>query len=444
MIRALAALLSALLVLGVASGAQADQPLVEPVEPVQKRPPTAPARPPDDGPPIDYDTERLEPAGFPLIAGNSDIGVEFGGVGTLTRFAHGQRPYIWNIDVVLAISIKDGPHGAEIAQQNYYAQLDATDIFDTGVRSTSALYYNKFVDTGYFGRGNDSSATRPPVIDGNRGRFFQYVSREVRLRSFDRFPVAKPFDLMVAPILRWHDPEAYPGSKLAVDAQTRDASGRPLVHGLHPTMIGSLGAGAVVDTRDNEFFPRRGMYHQMGTRFGQGVPTGDVQFGGTGFVLANYFSLPGPFVFATRLVLDFLYGDVPFYDLYNGGPFNTFEMPGGGQGIRGVPLGRYSGPVKAVGNAELRVMHARFKLLGQKFRLGNDVFFDTGRVWDDYTFASPRDGRGLGLKWGAGGGVYVVWGEAAVFRIEMAYSPDATAENTSFPVGLYVADGVMF
>jgi outer membrane protein assembly factor BamA len=186
------------------------------------------------------------------------------------------------------------------------------------------------------------------------------------------------------------------------------------------------------------------MFHQIGTRVGQGVPTGDVQFGGTGAIFVNYFPLPGPFVFSTRIVLDFLYGNPAFYDLYNAGPFNTWEMPGGGSGVRGVPLGRYSGLVKAVGNAELRFMHAHFKVLGQKFKLGNAGFFDTGRVWDDYTFASPRDGSGLGLKWGAGVGTYIQWGEAAVFRIDFAYSPDAVAESRSFPFGLYVADSVAF
>ncbi len=419
-----------------------DKPLVQPRPPVGER--AAPPPTSDGTTPIDYETERLEPAGFPLLAGNSDIGVEFGGVGTLTRFAHGQKPYIWNVDVVLALSIKDGPHGAEVAQQNYYAQLDATDVFDTGVRSTSAAYYNRFVDTGWFGLGNASSSTRPQIIDGNRARYFQYISREVRVRSFNRVPIGQPFDLMVAPILRYFDPDTYAGSKLAQDAATRDASGRPLLHGLRGTGIGSLGIGLVVDTRDNEFFPRRGMYHQMGTRVGQGIPLGDVQFGSTGFIFANYFPLPGPFVFATRIVLDFLYGAPPFYDLYNAGPFNVWEMPGGAEGVRGVPLGRYSGEVKAIANAELRLMHARFKLLGQKFKLGNAGFVDTGRVWSDYTFASPLDGRGLGLKWGAGLGTYIQWGEAAVFRIDFAYSPDAVAENRNFPFGLYVADSVMF
>ncbi len=89
-------------------------------------------------------------------------------------------------------------------------------------------------------------------------------------------------------------------------------------------------------------------------------------------------------------------------------------------------------------------MFVKFHLLKQKVTLGADALFDTGRSWVDYTFRSPLDGSGLGLKYGVGGGIYVLWGQAAMFRIDAAYSPDAAAENPSFPLGLYVADGVMF
>jgi hypothetical protein len=119
-------------------------------------------------------------------------------------------------------------------------------------------------------------------------------------------------------------------------------------------------------------------------------------------------------------------------------------MPGGSAGIRGVPVARYLGPIKAIVNSELRAMLFGFRAFGQSFHLGTGVFFDTGRVWSDYTFNSPLDGKGLGLKWGTGASAYLMWGQAAIFRMEIAYSPDAVAENPGFPLGIYVEDGVMF
>jgi hypothetical protein len=59
----------------------------------------------------DYRTSRYEPAGFRLLGGDSDIGFQFGAVTTLTRFDDGVAPYLWNMDFVVAASVKDGPAG---------------------------------------------------------------------------------------------------------------------------------------------------------------------------------------------------------------------------------------------------------------------------------------------------------------------------------------------
>jgi hypothetical protein len=41
-------------------------------------------------------------------------------------------------------------------------------------------------------------------------------------------------------------------------------------------------------------------------------------------------------------------------------------------------------------------------------------------------------------------GGYLLWGQAAIFRLDVAYSPDAVADNPRFPLGIYVEDGTMF
>jgi hypothetical protein len=186
------------------------------------------------------------------------------------------------------------------------------------------------------------------------------------------------------------------------------------------------------------------MFAQAGLAYQQGIPTEvGVQYG-EGQLLVQGYKPFGPFVFAARIVTDLQFGHVPFYDLFMSGPFGQSEAVGGGSAVRGVPVGRYSGEIKIYGTTELRSMFLRFHLLKQKVTIGADALFDTGRSWLNYSFDSPLDGKGVGLKYGAGGGIYVLWGQAAIFRIDVAYSPDAAAENPSFPVGLYVADGTMF
>jgi hypothetical protein len=399
----------------------------------------APRSPSDDDVAIDYHTPRWDPAAFPLIGGNSDVGVQFGGVGRITRFGYDSKPFLFRGDFLLTASIRDSGERLALAQQEYSFLFDFPNLLGGRVRTAPGVQFLNFVDAGYFGRGNASSSQVPDAVDGEPNRYYQQRARELRIRDFTRVKIKGPLDVMLSPIVRFHDHRAYAGSKLAQD---REAG---IVNGLRPVWIASFSAGFVWDSRDNEFFPKRGMYHQIGQRFEQGFPfEGDVQVGSTGAILAGYVRLGGPFVFAGRVVADFLYGKVPFYDLYNAGPFNDWEMPGGANGIRGVPWGRYSAPIKLITNIEVRALHTKFMLLKQKFRIGNQVFFDSGRVWDDYTFVSPRDGRGVGLKWGIGTGAYVMWGDGALFRAEIAYSPDAAESSPRFPLGVYLADGVMF
>jgi len=53
------------------------------------------------------DPRRYELAGFPIVGGNSDIGVQFGAAVTWTKFYDLAKPYLWNIDLLLSGSVKD-------------------------------------------------------------------------------------------------------------------------------------------------------------------------------------------------------------------------------------------------------------------------------------------------------------------------------------------------
>src|SRR5258708_39595513 len=96
-------------------------------------------------------------------------------------------------------------------------------------------------------------------------------------------------------------------------------------------------------------------------------------------------------------------------------------------------------------NVEIRATpFPRFELLGQRLRVGTTTFFDAGRVWNQYDAISAADGHTLGLKNGIGGGLFLQWGEAAIFRIEAAYSPGGVSGNQNLPVGLYLSGRAMF
>jgi outer membrane protein assembly factor BamA len=399
--------------------------------------------------PTDYVTTRYEPAGLPLIGGNSDIGFMFGAAATLTHFDRGAKPYAWNMDLVLSTSLKNTGSGVGFAQQNYVWNWDIPNLLGGKLRLNPVIYYQRTVDQGYFGLGNGSSAVAPP----SSPRFFQYLDSELRAQQFARIAMGKGFDLALVSTFRAEAPTVYPGSLLAIDATTKNSDGTPLLHGVQPVPkdsalgIGMLSGGVIYDSRNNEIFPRSGAFHQLGVKAAQGLPyDANVQYGELGANFSWMFPIfHRAVVLATRLVADLEFGNVPFYDLFTGGVFQSNDMPGGPRGIRGVPSGRYLGRIKAIANAELRTLPVGFRLLGQTFHMGGDLFFDTGRIWLDYTFRSPLDrSSGPGLKYGTGAGLYFLWGQAALFRVEVAYSPDQVAENPGFPVGVYVEDGVMF
>ena len=407
---------------------------------------TAPDRVRDDGETlIDYDTARYEPAGFPIVGGTSDIGVMAGAVFTLTRFEGGIRPYKWNMDLVASASEKPGPNGVEIAQQSYLWQWDVPGLYGGTVRLNPAISYERTINQGYYGIGNATPVFPAGAQGGDLSRYNEFIAQEARVRHLTRMKLTRAFDLMIATTYRYVSPETYAGSRLVQDAAIQGGNGQPLVRGLQPLSLAQLGVGFIYDTRDNEFFPHRGMYHQVGVKLVQGLPVdGDVRYAEAGAILAGFLPVAHEFVVATRILVDAEAGNVPFYDLSRAGPFLSYDVIGGPQGVRGVPVGRYAGLVKAVANVEARRMLAAFRTFGQSMHVGGDVFFDTGRAFSDYSLNAVSDGSGVGLKYGAGAGAFLQWGQAAIFRVDVAYSPDAVAENPNLPLAFYVQDGMMF
>jgi hypothetical protein len=377
-----------------------------------------------------------------VLGGNSDIGLQFGGALTYTRFYDSARPYLWNIDLLLSGSVKDDTAGFRLVQQSHVLRLDAPDLVGGAMRLDARGSYQRTINSGYYGLGNASTAA-PAAGGAGIGRRYQFVQSEGRVRTIVRWHAARPLDVALGTNLRFESPEVYANTKLSEDLAAR-APGRPEIFGSQPTFLAGLAAGVMLDTRDSEFVTRRGVFYQLGLAATAGSAEA-VTFGEAAAVLAHYAPLGGPFIFASRLVASFQFGRVPFYDLQQGGVFEPQGLLGAENGVRGVPQGRYAGPVKILANTEVRATpFPRFTLLGQRLRIGTTTFFDAGRTWNNYAIVSPLDGNKLGLKYGVGGGVFLQWGEAAIFRIEVAYSPDAVSENPGFPVGIYLSDGAMF
>jgi outer membrane protein assembly factor BamA len=381
---------------------------------------------------------RYELGAFPILAGSSDIGFQFGAAATLSRFYDQAFPYLWNVDLLLSASIKDDAQGFRLVQQSHVLRLDAPDFFSSKLRLDTRLSFQRTINAGYYGIGNDASAA--PLN-------YEYKQEEGRIRSIGRIhTAARRLDVAFSANVRYETPSFADGppSKLQHDVTPQGPGEAPIAIGEQSALLVGIAAGVMFDTRNSEFVTTRGLYYQIGV--GTTVGSAEqVRYGEAAAVLSHYAPLGGPFSFASRFVASFQFGRVPFYDLAQGGVFEPQYLLGGETGVRGVPQGRYAGRIKMISNLEVRATpFPRFTIAGQRFRIGTTVFFDAGRVWNDYSVISAADGNTLGLKYGVGGGLFIQWGEAAIFRFEAAYSPDATSENPTLPIGFYVSDGLMF
>ena len=375
---------------------------------------------------------------LPAIGGNTDVGFIFGALGILTRFTEGFRPYEAKYHLEPVASVKDGPGGAIFPEQNLKLQLDFPGLAGDRLRIFVKLFYKRTSNAGYFGLAD--AYGDPPA--GGGARRYQFVHREVAAWLYARTRLVGPLDLMSGLHVRYLMPVSYAGSKFAEDRAARHPDGAPVLLGTSDHAVVQLAAGLLWDSRDDEFVPTAGMFHELSLRGAVALPPGGDPFW-YGSLTAHarwYLALLDEWlVLATHVALNFLFGDVPFHELSVGGVFFPEPSPGGPTAIRGVPRGRYGGRAKLLTGVELRSMFWRFRLFGKRMFLGAAVFADVGYVWLDPVADRPVGPRSGVFAYGVGGGVHLRWGEPVFLRIEVAYAPEA--QSVGLPVGIYMALG---
>ena len=358
----------------------------------------------------------------PDVGGNSDVGVELGVAGSFVRFRENHYPYLFRLDAVASMSVKNDARGFRPVQQYHTVRVDAPQFLSRRLRLDARVDFLRAVDATWFGVGNASTTEpRPPPPDAASA--YEYIAEHVRFSALVRIKTESPFEIALVTHARYEFPEAFADSKLRDDLVSGTVFGREAV------FLETVGAGFMVDTRDNEIMPRRGIFYQVGLSGTAGTAE-NVHFGEASVVTSHYASLARPVIFASRFIASFKVGNVPFYELQQGDVFNPQYLVGGDGGVRGVRLGRYAGLVKTISNTELRfVPFPRFHVFNWRVLAGSTVFFDAGRVWSDYAPRPRVDGRTLGLKWGLGSGLFFQWDEANLFLVEAAYSPDDSGRD---------------
>ena len=387
----------------------------------------------DEGP---HDEFNLLPVG----GGTTDIGIGGGYFAGLARVEEGYDPYLWNIESAGLVTFKLlGGEKIVLPYQDDYVQLTVPRLFGIPLRFELRSEYSWETTLGYYGLGNASPAPTNSASKYNQyGRLHPEALVDVRWRVVDHLAAMAGVDFSES----WL--QIAQNSKLASDLQTGSPEVKHLLGTVDTAGVATALGGLQWDTRDNEVSSHSGSYDTVGLKISPGgLKESPYRYAEMTAIARGFVPIVGPHVvLAMRLVGDVLVGQPPFYELSRfQDAYATYAL-GGQNGVRGVPGQRYYGKVKVLGNLEIRTELASFRALGKPMTFGVVGLADGGRVWADTSSHPELDGTRIGLKYGLGGGLRLQSGSSFVLRLDVAWSPDASALGA--PVGGYFAAGQMF
>jgi hypothetical protein len=383
---------------------------------------------------------KFEWAIFPVLAGSTDIGFEFGAFAVVTKLAPkgSKLPYEWALQGQLAMSVNGKPGGGvELPVHDDNVSFDWRSL-DGQWRFAAQLWFWHAANAGFYGIGNTTLATGDPRATSVRST--QYIRSEIVAEA--------DVGWQVLPYLRFRGglagrrlaPQTYVDSTLSLSAAEE-----PLVLGVNTnySLIGTV--GVELDTRDNELAPNRGVYVAASLRGSAGALTGnDLSWGGTNLHVRGYYDVwPGRVVLGARALLDTVFDRPPTQEFSRSGGFEAVWMLGGSGGVRGIPEGRYQGRIRLTMNAEARVYLFGFDLFDTHFSIGLVGFVDAGRVWADWKPRPDLDGTGVGLHVTYGGGLRLRIGDTIMIRFDLAWAPPPITTPDD-QVGFYADLGNVF
>ena len=356
----------------------------------------------------------VDALGLPLVSFNSDTGIGYGAAGGAFFYAPGFFPFRAGLSAQVFFTSK--------GQQNHFLQLDFPKLF-AGLRTEGRFEFRRDLFEPYYGAGNQSS---PGANIDTHLKQFSYD--RIRPAAFVRFR-ARPFGPQ-------HPLQPYFGLRVQTNVvRTYEnsllAAQQPL--GISGGFNNQLVLGALWDTRDDENDTHRGGMEEVVVRVSDRSLGSRYRYVGFHLEERRFVPVGRRLVVAERVAFDALVGAVPFYEWIQFGGISDAEGLGGLSSVRGVPLDRYGGNLKAFSNTELRFEFLGFPLLGVRTTLGGLATFDFGRTWQPGLAAGPW------YAWhsAAGGGLRLAR-RAAVVRFDWAVALDDGRQ------ALYVAFGQLF
>ncbi len=373
---------------------------------------------------------------LPSIAFDTDDGFGLGGRFEIQRVDGETDPYRAAF-MVQAYATFRGYH-------HHRFRVDLPGLGPRGqTRLTTFVAFRAWINDGYWGIGNGTTRERAFAhdldADDPRKKRYRYTLYQPYLQVNVRKDLAPPFGVFASLVAQYSRVQTYDLSLLAEH--------RP--EGMQGGFSVQLNAGVLLDTREPEITPDRGAYAEIGVRASPHFTGSTGPYAGPFTVIRAYAPLHPPrLMLAMRLMAEWLFGDVPFWEMVRWGGSQPIDGVGGWMTVRGMSFGRWRAPGKSVANLELRIDVVHHKLFKEPFRWQLVPFVDCAAVWGAGDLATA-DAPAFPLHPTVGVGIHPIWAEAFVGRIDFGFGPDAVQEDdgsiTQEPGwGMYVAFDHLF
>lgn len=393
---------------------------------------------PDDVPPAEAPTsEASAPAerdgyswyAVPNVGFDTDDGLGFGARTELAEKRPGYDPY--RVAYVLHA------YASVLGFHHHRLRYDRTG-FGPGQRLRATLHvaWRQWLNDRYFGVGNATTRERAFAgtfdSDDPRSKRYRYKLFQPFTHFTLRAELDGPFEVFGAVAVRHSTVETYSQSLLREE--------RPF--GMDGGVTGEIHGGVLYDTRAPEQDPRKGVLLELSGRAAPSLPGGAGNFRAIFASARGFLSAGRRVVFGARVMGEWLFGEVPFYEMVHWGGAIPVAGFGGSETLRGVPFGRWRGPGKAVLNTEVRILAIDARLGGKPFQWLVVPYADAGLVWgvddvlDDAGLLAPfHPAAGLGIR--------AVYDRAFVGRIDVGLGVDPIQEedgsiSNGSNLGIYV------
>lgn len=336
-------------------------------------------------------------------------GEGFAGGANLFFFQYGDgrvAPYNWSTKFAFKLST-EGLFAAEI----FYDRLN---VLGDNSRFTIYAEFKRYTVDDYYGLGN-ATANYPDFIDPAQPAYkdkfyFSHKHRWPALVLALQIPFLRPelrhfFGLG----FYQHTLESYsPPNKLRED--------RPI--GFHGGLSSLAQYGLVLDTRDQEAAPQRGVWSEVLLQYAAPALGSDYEYLRLTLTDRRYLTLLPNVVYAQRLIFEPIFGEAPFYDLATiNGSYERHYGLGGANSMRGIPYLLFVGQHKLLGNFELRFETLSMTILKQDLTFYLHTFVDAGRVW-----LKDEPWRLVDLHSSYGAGLHVRWKKDLVGAVDVGRS----------------------